>query len=514
MLPAPSAPPKRPCPLCGSPLPSGLGALLCPVCALTDAGGYEEDEEDDVMDGRPDDALGSPGLEQSVRGMKFGRYTLAGEIGRGGMGIVYRATQDRLGREVALKLLPGSALMTEEWERRFKMEAESIARLNHPHVVKVIEAGEHRGQLFIVMALICGDNLATRLQDGPLEATRAAQLMQQIADAVAHTHAHDVLHRDLKPCNILIDDTGQAMLVDFGLARPLSGSEAMTQLAIGSPHYMPPERLDPHSSTAAEAVSGDIYGLGSVLYHCLTGIPPHSGESVGAILASMAEREPVAPRLLRPGLPRDLETICLKCLERQPAARYPSAAEVRDELGRFLRGEPTRARPVSAAERLWRWGRRHQALSVLTLGLLLAIGTGTTVSLLGWKQAAQQTNLTKAANESLRRQSYASDLAAAGSAFRDANPPLVQLLLDRQIPQPGQSDLRGIEWYYLKHQLQPQHVLRMEAHPHIVTGLAWSPDGRRLLSIDHSGSVRGWLWDEEKNRSPVSSQLSQNSLTD
>ena len=252
------------------------------------------------MDDSPDAGGGRPELEQSVRGMKFGRYTLAGEIGRGGMGIVYRARQDRLGREVALKVLPGSAMMTEEWERRFKLEAESIARLYHPHVVKVIEAGEHRGQLFIVMELICGDNLATRLQDGPLEATMAAQFMHQIADAVAHTHAHDVLHRDLKPSNILIDDTGQAMLVDFGLARPLSGPEAMTQLVIGSPHYMPPERLDAHSSTVAEAVSGDIYGLGSVLYHCLTGIPPHSGESVAAILASMAEREPVAPRLLRP----------------------------------------------------------------------------------------------------------------------------------------------------------------------------------------------------------------------
>ncbi len=479
------------CEDCQSLLPNGLSALLCPVCMLTSA--------EDSGEVAEDDELGSE--------MRFGRYTLVSEIDRGGMGIVYRARQVGLQREVALKILPGLGMMTEESQRMFKQEAVSAAALNHPHVVKIIEAGEHKGQLFIAMELIDGVSLSTRLKDGPMDPTLAAQLMRQVADAVAHTHAHGVVHRDLKPSNILITPAGMAILVDFGLAKA-TGSAAVTQMTLGSPHYMPPERLARNAKSAEVApMAGDIYGLGSVLYHCLTGLPPHSGDSVAEVLSSMMEREPVRPRMLRRQVPRDLETICLKCLERKPEARYASAAAVRDDLDRFLRDEPTMARPAGNIERLWRWCRRHVALSLLASGLLLAVFIGTSVSLLGWRSASEQARLALKAGEALRRQSYASDVSAAGVSLQQGSLTLAEQLLDRQIPTEGAADLRGLEWYFLKNELRPRYAAQILAHDHIVTGMEWSPDGKTLATISHDGAVRLWHWEAEKQAFTLAAKL-------
>jgi eukaryotic-like serine/threonine-protein kinase len=477
----------RHCPDCGNTVPPGLGLLLCPVCGLTPSQDGEDEEDTDESD------LARAG----VTGMKFGRYTLLDEIGRGGMGIVYRARQDRLGRIVALKVLPGSAILTEDWRRRFDQEAASAAQLHHPHVVQIIESGEHLGQLFIAMEWVDGHNLAQRLRDGPLEPTIAAQLLSQVAEAVAHAHAQGVVHRDVKPGNIIISPESGAVLVDFGLARPAKGAEALTQTVMGSPNYMPPERLAGQTGDAAEARAGDVYGLGAVLYHCLTGLPPHSGETLAAVLATLAAHEPVPPRLLRRQLPRDLETICLKCLERRPAARYDSALTVKEELQRFLRNEPTLARPLHRAARFARWCSRHVALSMVSAALLLAVAVGSAASLLGWRNARRQTTLTLAANDLLRRQAYASDLAAAGAALANGSLPLATQLLQRHIPSaPDQPDLRGFEWYYLRDQLRPGYTASVPGHAHIVKGMAWHPGGQRLLTAAHDGSLRDWTWDD------------------
>ena len=332
------------CPDCGSSLAAGQSALLCPVCALG----------------------------ESAPGERVGDYELLGELARGGMGVVYRARQAGLNRLVALKLLPGAPFGGEEFRARFRIEAEAAARLRHPGIVAVHEIGVHHGQPFFSMDLIEGGSLAERLKAGALPPHFAAQILAEVARAVHYAHGQGVIHRDLKPSNILLDAENRAWLTDFGLAR-LTGSAAHLTLSgqtLGTPHYLPPERLDAHTGAASPAE--DVYGLGAVLYHALTGRPPFSADTPAVILAEVRASEPVPPRRLNASLPRDLETICLRCLEKSPARRYATAAEVADDIARHLAGEPIHARPASPLEVAWRWCRRRPALAA-TLAALAAV---------------------------------------------------------------------------------------------------------------------------------------------
>lgn len=322
--------------------------------------------------------------------LAFNDYELLEEIARGGMGVVYRARQISLNRTVAIKMILGGHLANVAEMKRFRAEAETAAQLQHPNIVAIHEVGEHAGQPFFSMDLIEGRNLAQLARDEPLPSRKAATYLKTIAEAVQYAHSHDVLHRDLKPSNILIDDADQPRITDFGLAKHLASqlSTADPQLTqtgqvLGSPSFIPPEQAAGHKEAIGPA--SDVYSLGAILYHCLTARPPFVADTMTQTLRMVAEQDPVSPRLLNASVPRDLETICLKCLEKDPRRRYATAQELADELGRFLANEPIRARPVGRLLRLHRWCLRNKALAVsgtAALALLLAVAVGSPIAAL------------------------------------------------------------------------------------------------------------------------------------
>jgi tetratricopeptide (TPR) repeat protein len=327
--------------------------------------------------GTAEDAV--PALPPSLATLRyFGDYELLEEIARGGMGVVFRARQVSLDRQVAVKLLRDGTLANADEVRRFRAEAAAAASLHHPNIVAIHETGEHEGQQFLAMELIVGRNLAEATQAGPLPAREAAALAVIVAGAVQHAHEHGVLHRDLKPSNVLVDVRGAPHVTDFGFARRMDGDSSLTLSGqvLGTPGYLPPEQAAGRSREVTPA--SDVYGLGALLYHLLTARAPFVGESPALVLRQVEEQEPVSPRLLNPAVPRDLETLTLKALAKDPARRYGTAAELAAELGRFLRGELILARPVGPAERLWRWTRRNPALATLLViaGLLAAAVVG------------------------------------------------------------------------------------------------------------------------------------------
>ncbi len=309
----------------------------------------------------------------------FGGYELLEEIARGGMGIVYRARQKSLDRIVALKTILSGTQASKELVRRLKSEGIAAARLQHPNIVAVHEVGVHEGQHFLVMDFVDGPTLATFIRSEPLSARRAATYVKAIAEAIHAAHEGGVLHRDLKPSNVLVDVNDQPRVTDFGLARQLEGESSLTLSGqmLGSPNYMPPEQ----ASSLGDKVTrrSDVYGLGAILYHLITGRPPFQGATIADTVHQVVNNEPAAPRLVNSDVPLDLETICLKCLEKEPARRYATAMEVANELGRFLNHEPIWARPVGRIERTVRWCRRRPGLAASTfavalLGLIGAFG--------------------------------------------------------------------------------------------------------------------------------------------
>jgi serine/threonine-protein kinase len=303
----------------------------------------------------------------------FGDYELIRELGRGGMGVVYKARQISLNRPVALKMIKAAALASGDERRRFQNEAEAIATLDHPHIVPILEVGDHYGQRYFTMKLIGGTSLDKKLAEYGADPTLAARLMRQAAQAVHHAHQRGILHRDLKPANILLDERSEPFVTDFGLAKRVEGDSELTLSGaiIGTPGYMAPEQAS--GQRGAVTTASDVYGLGAVLYALLTGRAPFRSDSVTEVLRQVREQPPVPPSRLNPRTPRDLEIICLKCLEKDPARRYPSAAELAEDLRRFEAGETVRARPVGRPERLWRWCRREPALAALALALVAGL---------------------------------------------------------------------------------------------------------------------------------------------
>lgn len=286
------------------------------------------------------------------------------EIARGGMGVVYRARQKSLDRVVAIKTILAGVLATESQVQRFRIEAQAAAKLEHPGIVSVYQIGEQNGQHFFSMAYVDGRSLAEVLRDqGALPQNEAARLALQIAEAVAYAHEQEVIHRDIKPGNILLDQNGAPRLTDFGLAKLSDDSElTATGVPIGTPSFMSPEQASGLHSQVGSAT--DIYAIGAVLYAMLTGRPPFQGPSVTEVLLAVRQQSPIAPSKLTAGIDHDLETICLKCLEKSPADRYAQAAELSDDLNRFLRDEPIKAKPVGVIRSAWRWytGSRESAV--------------------------------------------------------------------------------------------------------------------------------------------------------
>ena len=314
-----------------------------------------------------------------------GNYELLEEIARGGMGVVYKARQTTLGRIVAVKMIVSGRLASEQDVKRFQVEAQAAAGLQHPNIVSIHEVGKHEGWHYFSMDYVEGRDLSKILRENLLSAKQAATYVRQMAEAIHYAHQQGILHRDLKPSNILIDDHDQVRITDFGLAmRVESGSDlTRTGQIVGTPSYMPPEQAQGKRSLIGPR--SDVYSLGAVLYECLTGRPPFRSDTVVETIQQVINVEAASPRMLNPSVSRDLETICLKCMEKEADGRFHTAQSLADDLGRFLRGEPIYARSISRPSRVWRWCKRNPLVARLTVAmimLLLGIASLTTLGYL------------------------------------------------------------------------------------------------------------------------------------
>ncbi|MCI0744869.1 MAG: protein kinase [Verrucomicrobia subdivision 3 bacterium] len=347
----------RTCQECWAPLASDAPEGFCPTC---------------MLEGALKLGTHNKPPEVGTTNRRFGDYELLEEIARGGMGIVWRARQVSLNRTVAVKMILGGEFASREQALRFRAEAEAAARLQHPNIVRIHETGEVAGQAYFSMDYIEGKSLSELVRDKPFPAKRAAAYVQRIAEATHYAHEHGILHRDLKPSNVLIDEHDQPRITDFGLAKRVERESFMTVTGqvLGSPSFMPPEQADAKRGKAGRY--SDVYALGGILFYLVTGRAPFIAGTVAETLHHVLNTEPVSPRLLNPSVPADIATICLKCLEKDPAKRYQTAQQLVDELTRFLNGEPIQARPVGRAEKTWRWCRRHPAVSIAIACAILA----------------------------------------------------------------------------------------------------------------------------------------------
>jgi len=375
----------RVCSRCGGNVAVDRPDALCAACAL-DAGLRHAGGDDSSVTPTlpmPSSARGSSTgasagpvavghAAPGPRTERFGNYDLIEEIARGGMGVVYKARQRSLNRVVALKMILAGHLASEADVRRLYREAEAAAGLQHPNIVAIHEVGEHYGQHYFSMDYVEGRSLADVVRDGPLAPERAATYVRTIAEAIHYAHEQGILHRDLKPSNVLIDAADRPRVTDFGLAKRVEagGGLTVTGAVVGTPSYMPPEQAA-GGRLGEVGPASDVYSLGAILYELLVARPPFRAETTLDTVLLVLDAEPVLPRKLNPAVPRDLETICLKCMEKRPSRRYGSARELADDLGRYLADEAIRARPLGLAGRLGRWARGRPALAATAAALAL-----------------------------------------------------------------------------------------------------------------------------------------------
>jgi WD40 repeat protein len=424
----------------------------------------------------------------------FGDYRLLEVIGRGGMGVVYKALQVSLNRVVALKMIAAGQLASAAEVGRFRKEAEAAAGLDHPHIVPIYEVGEHDGWHYYTMKLVEGGSLDRHLSHFR-EGTRAARLLAAVARAVHYAHQHGTLHRDLKPANVLLDSEGQPHVTDFGLAKRVNGGAGLTRSGaiVGTPSYMAPEQA---SGARRLTTAVDVYALGAILYELLTGRSPFRAETPLALLQQVVERDPLRPRAVNPQCPRDLETVCLKCLQKEPARRYGSAEALAEELERWLADEPIRARRSGAGERLFKWARRRPtaaaAVAVSALAALLVVVALAVSNWLVRRALEEKTGALQAREQALRREQQASYFQRIALADRESligNAGRVEQLLDA-----CPADLRDWEWHYLK-RLWHAELWSAAAGPE-PAAVAFCPDGSRLAAaggeLGRPGEITVW----------------------
>ena len=420
--------------------------------------------------------------EEDTEGVAFGDYELTSELGRGGMGVVYEATQRSLNRKVAVKMLPSVLLAGDDAIERFRKEAEATAAIDHPNIVPVYEVGEEDGQPFMAMKLINGEPLSLRIQQLQGKPREIAEIMTKVCDAIHAAHQIGILHRDLKPGNILVDaKTGEPHVADFGLAKRIDEEPdsqlTLTGQVLGTPGFMAPEQA------AGERVStaADVYSLGAILYQLLTGKAPFSGQNVAQVLRQIEEQPPERPSTTTKGVDRDLEAITMKCLEKNPAHRYDSAADLAQDLRRWQRREPVLARQVTRAQRVTRWIQRkplHAALSGLAATFVLTLAIGGPMVALNQAELRSQTEV-----ESQKRlqQLYVAEMNRASSAAAEPSGlPRIDELLSKWIPAPGEADLRGWEWYYFHSLASTSEGEVFLDSPQAVKAFAWSPNRERF----------------------------------
>ncbi len=455
------------------------------------------------------------GRAAASTGPKVPGYEVLWELGRGGMGVVCLARQVSLNRLVALKMLHGASLSAED-QVRFRREAEAAARLQHPNIVQVHEIGTHEGRPYFSLEYVAGGTLAQQLLGGPLAARPAAELAATLADAMHFAHQHHIIHRDLKPANVLLIGNGERgagntapagavpKIADFGLAKLLDGSAGQTESGsiLGTPSYMSPEQAAGRPDRVGP--KADVYALGAILYEMVTGRPPFRGATALETLQQVRTQEPVPPRRLQPRLPRDLETICLKCLEKDPARRYADAAALAEDLRRFLAGKAIQARPARPWEPTWKWARRRPAVALLIL--VLTLGTPAVLAGGGWLTARLQDELAnRKQQEQIARDMrglrddaerhreraevearnaqhylYIAHMNVAQQLWREAHLERLHELLAEQRPaRPGQPDFRGFEWHYLW-RLSHAEQARFKTGPGPTHAFALDSAGRRV----------------------------------
>lgn len=455
-------------------------------------------------------------------------YTVVEELGRGGMGVVFKARAERLNRFVALKMILSGDLASTEAGARFLKEAEAVARLQHPQVVQIFRIGDFQGRPYLEMEYVDGGSLANRLDGQPWKPTVAARLVESLALAVHHAHLRGIVHRDLKPANILLTVDGTPKVTDFGLAKSLGADIGLTRTdsIIGSPSYMAPEQAG--GSTGGIGPATDVYSLGAILYELLAGRAPFRAATVLDTLEQVRSTEPLPPSRVQPGLPIDLETIVLKCLEKDPARRYSSAADLSAELHRFRNGEPIRARPVGLIGRAFKLARRRPLMAALTV--LSAVSTILLIVMLALVGAVSR-HQQRATMETLNRERWLrEELASANDRLGEQQKQLQQALenktealaatnvdlqrerqanyfqrialadyersakqYDRAVEVLAEcpADLRAWEWRYLN-QSNRREPLAFIGHTGQVWDAAISPDGRHVASAGFDTTIKIW----------------------
>jgi hypothetical protein len=503
-------------------VPADAPQGLCPVCLLGDAlmstpsqAGISEAAEAVTMAHAPvegerpmlaataDMQPTAPASESAIPATLryFGDYELVAELARGGMGVVYKARQVTLNRTVAVKMILAGQLASAQEVARFQLEAEAVANLDHPNILPIYEVGQHEGQQYFSMKLVDGGSLA---QQAPASTEARVDIMVKVARAVHHAHQSQVLHRDLKPGNVLLDRDGTPFVTDFGLAKR-TGDSGLTQSGaiVGTPSYMAPEqaRADKTLTTAC-----DVYSLGAILYELLTGKPPFRGATPLDTVLQVLEQDPVAPSQLRPNVDRDLATIALMCLRKEPVRRYESAAALAADLERWQRREPVLARPVGPAERVRRWARRNPALAALSGALALSLIVGLVGLTLLYTRAENLRREAEHERDQARRSLARNYLAGVADKVDrgdvlGALPAVVEALALEE-SNPARAEIHRIR-LALHERLAP----RLERQWHGPGPARWatfSPDGRRVIAAGEEGDdgKAGWVqaWDVASGR--------------
>lgn len=469
------------CPVCGAPLPGDAPGGLCPKCLLAQVVGGDSHSLIQNQKSKIENPV--------VR--YFGDYELLGEIAAGGMGVVHYARQVSLNRTVALKMIRSGQLASADEVRRFRTEAEAAANLDHANIVPIYEIGEHAGQHYFTMKLMEGGTLAEiSAECGARNVEwlrRGAKLVATIAHAAHHAHQRGVLHRDIKPTNILLDDRGDVHLTDFGLAKVIQNRPDVTQslAVLGTPGYMAPEQAA--GKTKQLTTAADVYSLGAVLYELVTGRPPFKGDSALEVLNQVQAQEPPPPRRLNGEIDRDLETICLKCLEKNPAQRYGSAELLAQDLERWLADKPIRARPVNVFERGVKWTRRNPVIAGLSAAAICLFALGLAGVLWEWRAAKTSEHAT--------RQRLVRSYVNTGNHLAESGDPFGAMLWFAealQLEDENSPQLRNHRLRLSALLRESPHLLSVFDHGAPITSAGFSRDGSKLVTTARDKTICTW----------------------